>query len=139
MIVRLRLFYIFVLAIAALLALAYESGLATVGALDIPAQMHFVFEIVAVCITLLIIPFSLKLLTIRNIRQRIIRSKRQYEQWSMVRIALLATPLHLNLSQYYLLDLDTTCGYLALMTAVTFLFIWPSRERMEDECMPYDQ
>lgn len=138
-IVRLRLFYFFVLAIAALVALAYELGFATVGALDIPPHVHYVFEIAAVCLTLVFIPLALKFFTIRGIRQRIVRSERQYEALSMVRIAMLATPLHFNLSHYYLLDLDTTCGYLALMTAVTFLFIWPSRDRMEDERIPYDK
>jgi len=39
-----------------------------------------------------------------------------------------------NLIMYYLLDFNTTCGYLALMTLVAYIFVWPSDERMESEC-----
>ncbi len=138
-ITRLRTFYIITLALTTLIALAYELDIATVGAMDATPQQQYVFEIVCVCVTLVFIPVALKLMTFKGIRQRVVHSERQYELWSMVRLAMLETPLLLNLSNYYLLDLDTTCGNLALMTAVTFLFVWPTRERMEDERISYDK
>lgn len=133
---RLRFFYIAILACAAVVALLYETDIATVGLISTTPTVRYTLEIVCVFAALVLIPLSLKLLSLKPIRQRIVRSERDYERWSFMRLAMLATALHLNLSQYYMMELDTTCGYLALMTVVTFLFVWPSRERMEDERTP---
>ena len=48
-------------------------------------------------------------------------------------MGLLWLSLLYNLLMYYLLDYNTTCGYLALMTVVAYVFIWPSDERMQAE------
>ncbi|MBO4905615.1 MAG: hypothetical protein J5486_01095 [Bacteroidaceae bacterium] len=135
---RLRIFYIAILACAAAVALLYELDIATVGLVSTTATVRYILECVCVMAAIVLIPLALKLLTFKPIRQRIVRSERDYERWSLVRIAMLATALHLNLSQYYMLELDTTCGCLALMTLVTFLYVWPSRERMDDERTPME-
>ena len=133
---RLRTFYIAILAGSVIIAIVYETDIATVGALDASPVVYYAIEFICVAVALLFIPLALKLLTFKSIRQRIMRSERDYERWSILRLALLATVLILNTSQYYMLDLDTTCSYLALMTAVTFLFVWPSAERMNNERNP---
>lgn len=130
----LRVELLTVLAVAAGIMAVHETGLAEAGALPSNGIMAYWMQIAGVALTLILVPFALKLLSLKGVRNTLKqRGRRAYRRWSEVRLAMLTTPLMLNIGLYYGLGYNTTCGYLALMVVVPFFFIWPSQSRMEDE------
>ena len=105
--------------IAALLAIAFEAGWLPAGELTVSAQTAYIFEVIGVALAIICIPLALR--------------QTCSFTWKSIRLALLGTSLLYNLLMYYLLGFDTTCGYLALMSAVALLFVWPKKERVTSE------
>lgn len=118
----------------ALLVGIFETDLLPVGTLPLDKSQEYILSMVGVVLTIIGIPLALKLMTLKPVRAQISVSEQRYVTWSMVRIALLGIPLLYNTLMYYLLGFNTTCCYLALMCVVAFIFIWPSQERMQNEC-----
>ncbi|MBP5770188.1 MAG: hypothetical protein J6W75_02360 [Bacteroidaceae bacterium] len=135
-----RILFILSLLVPSLIALAFEEGWLDSGMLAGETVSAYTLEILGVALGIICIPLALKLMHFTYIRKDVQGNPQKYLVWSFVRIGLLETSLLYNLLMYYLLEFDVTCGYLALMSAVAFLFVWPSRGRMDNECqLSYEQ
>ncbi|MBP3828965.1 MAG: hypothetical protein ILA06_01495 [Bacteroidaceae bacterium] len=141
--------YVFVgqLLSAVLIAVAGETGWLPIGSLSGDDQRTYVLSIVGVALAIIGLPLALKLMHLHYVRTDIWGDDHDndngndvaapwqsgYTKWSIVRMSLLWLSLLFNLIMYYLLGYNTTCGYLALMTVVAYLFVWPSDDRMQAE------
>lgn len=82
---------------------------------------------------IILLPLALRLMKFKRVKESVAQSEQNYERWALIRIVLLGIPLLYNVLCYYLTGCEPTYGYMALMAAVCFLFIWPSRDKMEYE------
>ena len=132
-ILRLQAEYILAITMAIAIAVVYETGLVDEGQLAGIQPLTYWLDILGVVLVLVLVPMALKLMSFNNVKRRIHDSIDSYVRWSEVRLAMLTVPLLVNISQYYVLGTDVTCGYLALIVLVAFLFIWPSHSRAQYE------
>ena len=128
----LRLSFACIFLTAALVIGLFESGLLTYTTID-GYEPRYVVGIVGVGLTLALLPLALKLLTFALPRHQASASVGGYVRWSLVRQALLALPMCFNLVCYYLLGRHATSGWMAMMAAVMFCFVWPTDGRMRYE------
>ncbi len=126
----LRLLYATELLTAALLLVIFESGLITPGLLAGDDATNYIMTMVGVALTIIHIPLALKFLTFKRIKEQIHADEQRYTQYAIVRIALLSVPLIYNTLAYEMLGCEPTCGYLALMVVVAFVFIWPTEDKI---------
>ena len=117
----------------AILAAIFETDMLPAGAIAVDEVQEYVFSMCSVILTLISIPLALKLMTFKHVRAQVQQSEQNYRTWALLRIVLLGTPLIYNLLMYYLLSFNTSCGYMALICAVSFFFIWPSDGKMRYE------
>ena len=122
---RLRIEFVAIVVLALAIAGAFECGLLTTGTVDPASSSAYWWAIVDVALTLVMVPLALKLMSLRNVAARVETSDTAFRRWSEVRIAMLATPLLLNIVHYYALGCQPTHAYMALMIAVALLFVWP--------------
>ena len=109
----------------------FETDLLEIGQLAGDDALAYWVNIIGVALTLALLPLALRLMKIPYIRRDIkATGDAAYTKWAIIRLTLLATPLHFNLIVYYLLGCEPTSGYLALIAAVAFIFVWPSRDKM---------
>lgn len=133
MIKLLRYTYCAELLSAAGIAAIFETGMLPEGGLGTDDVLIYCLSLVGVAMVLILLPLSLRLMKFEAIKKAVAQSEANYLRWSMIRIYVLGIPLLYNLVCYYLTGCETTFVYMALMTAVCFLFIWPSRDKMADE------
>ena len=130
---KLRLYYFAMLAVSAGFAFLYETNLLPSGTVDLaPTEVYYV-QIFSIMFTLAAIPIALKFLHFNRIRALIHESEEHYVKFSIIRMGLLAAVLLQNIIFYYGLGFEVFHGYLALMSIVPFLFIWPSEDKMNYE------
>ena len=129
----LRLFFLSELLAPAILAAIFESDKLPAGATAIDEVQEYTFSMFSVVFTLISVPLALKLMTFKRVRVQVQKSEQNYRTWAIMRIALLGVPLIYNTLMYYILGFNTTCGYLGLICAVAFFFIWPSDGKMRYE------
>lgn len=128
----LRLCFAGIFITAAIAVGIFESGMLATGIIADEGS-RYVFNIIGVSLTLLLLPLGLKLLTFSLPKRQSAASVAGYLQWAVLRLDMLAIPLYFNLVGYYLLGHYATCGWLAMMAAVMFAFVWPSDGRMRYE------
>ena len=128
----LRILYICIILTAVLFAFIFESQMLQYTPLT-DDNARYVFNLVAVALTLTMLPLALKIFTFSLPRRQGAASVIGYVRWSVVRLAALSLPLYFDTVSFYLLDRYATCGWMALMVAVMFLFVWPSDGRMRYE------
>lgn len=128
----LRFCFICIFITAAMAILIFESGLIQLQPLA-DDQSRYIFNIVAVALTLIMLPLAMKLLRLSLPRRQAAASQQGYIKWAVIRLDLLSIPLYFNIVGYYLLDRYATCGWLAMMAAVMSPFVWPSDGRMRYE------
>lgn len=125
-------FWIFPIAIV----LLGESVDEWVGCYATNLQLIFLVETILILLTALCIPLALKLfaqILIKKIdKLSIADALKQYRVWSIVRLGLLALPLLMGLSVYYLM-LSTKGLLCALIALTASLFCVPSEKRMRAE------
>ena len=107
-----------------------------VGCYATNLQLIFLVETILILLTALCIPLALKLfaqILIKKIdKLSIADALKQYRVWSIVRLGLLALPLLMGLSVYYLM-LSTKGLLCALIALTASLFCVPSEKRMRAE------
>lgn len=113
-----------------LLSLFFETDMLPAGTMSPDADQNYIFNMTSVMLTIVCIPLALKLMTFKSVRAQIKLSEQNYVTWSLLRMLTLSFPLVFNTLMYYMQGFNTTCGYLALMCAVAFIFIWPSQDKM---------
>jgi len=126
---KLRLVFAGIFVVCIIIAVLYYIDVLHIGG----GHADFWMDTAVMCITIILIPFGLKLLHFKTIKARIANDEKCYYRWAVTRLCIMAVPLFLNLSQYYAQDMKATPGYMALMVAIAMCFIWPSDERMNYE------
>ena len=125
-------FWIFPIAIV----LLGESVDVCVGCYATNLQLIFLAETILILFTALCVPLALKLfaqILIKKIdKLSIADALKQYRMWSIVRLGLLALPLLMGFSVYYLM-LSTKGLLCALIALTASLFCVPSEKRMRAE------
>ena len=130
---KLRHYYFAMLAVVAGFAILYETDLLPSGRLSLDPAEAYIVQIFSILFTLVAIPVALKFLHFSRIRERIHESEEEYFKWSLYRMGILTAVLQQNTIFYYELGFEVFHGYLALMSVVPFLFIWPSEDKMNYE------
>ena len=118
------------------LVLCYETGLFTEGQYAGDARMEYVLQSVGILMVIGLIPFSLRLFSLSLVKRiqtlPLTEAMKSYRRWSEIRIALLAVPVLINLSFYYL-TLNTTGLFCAMMALIASLFCVPTESRLLNE------
>ncbi|MBP3219352.1 MAG: hypothetical protein J6M37_02635 [Prevotella sp.] len=127
-----KLFY-GILAVALLIVIVFETGLLTPGSLGGDKAAEFPILTAMELLTVCLIPFSLYLFRVKSVRQNLLAAPAQSMlTWGFVRMAMLAFLLVVNVVCYYLY-MNASFGYMAIIAAISMLFIYPSIGRCKEE------
>lgn len=127
-----KLFY-GILAVALLIVVVFETGLLTPGSLGGDKAAEFPILTAMELLTVCLIPFSLYLFRVKSVRQNLLAAPAQSMlTWGGVRMAMLAFLLVVNVVCYYLY-MNASFGYMAIIAAISMLFIYPSIGRCKEE------
>ncbi|MCR4993948.1 MAG: hypothetical protein K6A32_00990 [Bacteroidales bacterium] len=129
----LRYVYIALLVYAALLAIGFETNVLEAGVLAGDDLITYWLSLASVAHIIVLLPVALRLMKFKRVQRAIAENDTMYLRWGLVRLLLLGGALLFNTLTYYLLGFYPTCGYLALMALVAFLFVWPSKDNMTYE------
>lgn len=126
----LKIWYWSILAVTLLLALAlWACGLSQTLAPNRQPVLFFVVSLSTVSYTLCAVPLALRLFRFRWVSRRLSSA---YRRWALVRILLLGAAFMVN-GVGFALSRQTSFFYLALITLVAMVFVYPSRQRCENE------
>ena len=132
-----KLFY-GILAVALLIVVVFETGLLTPGSLGGDKAAEFPILTAMELLTVCLIPFSLYLFRVKSVRQNLLAAPAQSMlTWGFVRMAMLAFLLVVNVVCYYLY-MNASFGYMAIISAISMLFIYPSIGRCKEETSSND-
>ena len=123
----LKMFFYGILAVAVLIVILYETGLLTSGALGGDKAAEFPVLTTMELLTVCLIPLSLYFFHIKAIRNNLLAVPAGF-----VRMAMLAFLLVVNTLCYYLY-MNPSFGYMAIISAICMLFIYPSVGRCKEE------
>lgn len=123
------------LAMVLLMVVLYE--LEWVGLTNLSSDVHLVFflQIVMEFFTIATIPVSLKLLSLKVVRNKLVEGKgTALLVWGIVRLNMLCLPMLVNTFLYYQ-TMSPAFGYMAIILCLCLFFIYPSMARctMETE------
>lgn len=128
--------FILVWALPLIYALLHEMGVMPQGTLADDAQMEYIFQTMGILMTIVFIPFSLRIFNLNLVKRikelPLQQALKSYRIWSDVRLALLLVPALINL-QFYYLTLDNTGLFCACMALIASLFCVPSESRIKNE------
>ncbi len=128
-----RYIYIGVWAVVVALAVADIAGLLPEGAFSPTAEERYAADVLCVALTLGASWAALRLFAVKRVRESVGREPASLPRWNVLRTALLALPILLNL----VLALSLTAGggygalggntqvYCLLVALIAFLFCWP--------------
>lgn len=132
-----KLFY-GILAVVLLIVVVFETGLLTPGSLGGDKAAEFPILTAMELLTVCLIPFSLYLFRVKSVRQNLLAAPAQSMlTWGFVRMAMLAFLLVVNVVCYYLY-MNASFGYMAIIAAISMLFIYPSIGRCKEETSSND-
>ncbi len=92
----------------------------------------FVLQIVECLVMLAMVPLALKYMDFYAIKRLVTLRPGQYVMHAAVRMLMLAIPIVLGALLYYMM-LSTSMLYCALISALAFLYIWPTTKRLRRE------
>lgn len=128
--------FILVWALPLVYALLHETGVFSQGALAGDAQMEYIFQTIGILMTIVLIPFALRIFNLRLVKRiqelPLQQALKSYRIWADVRLALLVVPALINL-QFYYLTLNNTGLFCAAMSLIASLFCVPSESRIKNE------
>ena len=119
-----------------LLVVLYETGLYQEGLIAGNAQMEYILQSVSILLTIGLIPFALRMFNLNLVKRikelPLQQALKNYQTWSLLRLALLFVPAIMALSFYYL-TMNTTNLFCACMALIATLFCVPSESRIKNE------
>lgn len=108
---------------------ALESGIAA----GEPSQSEIILTYVVELATIAIIPLALRLFKFQGVASDLQRRHHEaLRKWGVLRLMMLGFLLLANTLLYYVY-LNTSFGYLAIMTALCLPFVYPSEGKCEAE------
>jgi uncharacterized BrkB/YihY/UPF0761 family membrane protein len=99
-------------------------------------MMQYILETVGILATIAIVPLSLKLFSVKL--NKVIKeanfenSLKLYQQWSNIRLVILAILTYMNIFIYYM-TLNSIGGLCALIAITASVFCLPGEKKMREE------
>ena len=131
-VLRLRIEFLFLWILPAMLAVLYETGVFDSGIYAGDSEKEYLINTLGVLFTFLSVFLALKMFSFRFVQERLANEneslrKKAFVRWSEVRLSLLLAATLVNLSSYYITM--TNSGVLCtLVLLLASMFCWP----MED-------
>lgn len=125
--------FLFMLLVAFLLVVLYETEILTAN--DIAANQTMMFGILVVMelATIVVIPMALKLFSLKAIRRKLLAEKGDALLfWGTTRINMLCLPMLINTFMYYQ-TMSPAFGYMAIILVLCLFFVYPSIGRCIEE------
>ena len=125
--------FLFMLLVAFLLVVLYETEILTAN--DIAANQTMMFGILVVMelTTIVVIPMALKLFSLKVIRRKLLAEKGDALLfWGTMRINMLCLPMLINTFMYYQ-TMSPAFGYMAIILVLCLFFVYPSIGRCVEE------
>ncbi len=97
----------------------------------------YLVQVAMSLLTVCCIPWALKLMSLQRVRLQVCGNLDAYRRWAMLRMSLLFVPALTDLLLHYVLG-DPSMLYLAALSALALLFVWPSLSRQESETAPVE-
>ena len=114
---------------ALIIILVYETSLSQPGTLADKKRIEFFSAVGMELIALGSIPLALRLFKFKKIAYDLVnRKEHALLQWGLLRMLMLCVPVISNLILYYLF-LNPTFAYLALIHAISLMFVYPTMDR----------
>lgn len=125
------------LAVAIILSLAiimlYETNVLLEGSLCGDANTEFMAVMLMELLTICAVPVALRMFRFRMVRTHIeLHGAPGHLRMAMLRLMLLTVPMVANILCYYLF-VKVAFAYLAIILAISLVFILPTTERCESE------
>ncbi len=130
---RLKTLFYIGIALELLLIALYESNVLLEGAWCGNAEAEFIVMTLMQLVTVCAIPLALRLLKFSVVRQYVTSHGEQgLQKMSVLRMLLLFVPMLLN-SVFYYEFVKAGFGYLAIILAISLVFIVPTQSRCASE------
>ena len=130
---RLLAVYIAGIVLALIIAALYECNILLEGGLCGNTNAEFLTEMVMIMLTICVIPFALRLFKYKSVQNIIRRDPQQgYFRMALLRMLMLIVPMLANVICYYLF-VNVRFFYLAVILAISLVFITPTKARQEAE------
>lgn len=128
--------FLFVVALALLLVVLYETGVLEPTTLAADAHLVFFLQVFMEMVTIVVIPLALKLFALKRVRGKLVEGKGDsLLRWGTLRLNLLCLPMLVDLFLYYQ-TMSPTFGYMAIILFLCLFFVYPSMSRCSDETEP---
>ncbi len=116
--------------------LVYEAGLLEEGIYAGDPGLQYIWSTASILITLLMVPFSLKLYSYVMTKQidhaPLNQALKLYKKWNEIRLLMLALPTFFNIFVYYA-TLDNMGAFCALISITASIFCLPGEKKLKDE------
>ena len=130
----LKSIFVATLVVAALIVLLFETNIVEAGALAGNENLEFVVLSVVELVVICSIPLALRLFKFKGVRRQLIDQPAQkLLAWGTSRLLMLSVPLVACVLLYYLFFMEAAFGYLAIILALSMMFVRPSKDRCEAE------
>lgn len=125
--------FLFMLLLALLIVVLYESELLVGGSMEVDTSFAFVVSVVMELVTIVVIPVALKLFGFKAVHRKLVSRKGDaLLPWGTARLNMLCVPLLVNTFMYYQ-TMTPAFGYMAIILFLCLFFIYPSMGRCLDE------
>lgn len=128
--------YVFYIAIAILLVVLYQSDIIMEGTYAGDFGMQYILETIGILTTIALVPLSLKIFSVKlNNKIKMAgfeNALKLYQQWSSVRLMIIAFITYLNIMIYYM-TLNSIGGLCALIGLTASVFCLPGERKLREE------
>ena len=137
---RLQAFYLFIVGLAALLVLLFETETLPTGFLATEAEASYIASLLSIILTLLGTYLALKLPALPKAKLEISDKDEQkalsaYQKWTNRQLSCIAVPILGNTFIYYA-TYSESAVYALLITLIGMLFCWPSVATFQSKHKP---
>lgn len=128
---QLRTLFFCSIAVALIIVILFETELILPGSLALNTRQCFVVTTIMELLTIVIIPFALRLFKFKKINSLLTDEDQRWENllsYGTTRILMLSVPMIVNTLCYYLF-MSTAFAYLAIILFLCMFFVYPSVDK----------
>jgi len=128
---QLRTLFFCSIAVALIIVILFETELILPGSLALNTRQCFVVATIMELLTIVIIPFALRLFKFKKINSLLTNEDQRWENllsYGTTRILMLSVPMIVNTLCYYLF-MSTAFAYLAIILFLCMFFVYPSVDK----------
>ena len=128
---QLRTLFFCSIAVALIIVILFETELILPGSLALNTRQCFVVATIMELLTIVIIPFALRLFKFKKINSLLTDEDQRWENllsYGSMRILMLSVPMIVNTLCYYLF-MSTAFAYLAIILFLCMFFVYPSVDK----------